>query len=186
MKQWLHSMLCLCLVVVLLPMAALAEEAPSATQVGLAPVYGSTIDRLSTRSGPSTEYRETGTYYVEGESVRILSLAYDRNDICWVQCEVSYGSKLRRVYTGLKRFDTTTFDLATVPEETMLAEKAKVTATSKAMYGPGDGYATYTELTVDQGQTVAVIAIEAEYAQVEWTTDIQSYRAWVPVNTLRY
>lgn len=110
-----------------------------------------TIDNLSTRSGPSTKYRETGTYKVKDEYVRLISLAYDENDICWVQCEVTYGNKLRRLYTGLKRFDISTFDLGSVPEEDPLDYRAKITSTSKAMYGPGDGYGTYDSLTVDKG-----------------------------------
>ena len=186
MKRWRHSILCLGLVVMLLPLAVLADGTLSGNPGGVAPVEGLAIDRLATRSGPATEYRDTGTYRVEGEYVRLISRAYDRNGLCWVQCEVLYGNKLRRVYTGLKRFDTATFDLSSVPEEVPLDYQAKVTATSKAMYGPGDGYGTYAELTVDQGQTVTMIAVENDYAQVEWTTSIQSYRAWVPVHTLRY
>ncbi|MCL2812318.1 MAG: hypothetical protein FWD25_10605 [Clostridia bacterium] len=182
MKRWRQWILCLGLVVVLIPLAALADGlAPTDT-----PIEGLAIDRLATRNGPGTEYRETGTYKVEGESIQIISRAYDRNGLCWVQCEVLYGNKLRRVYTGLQRFDAATFDLGSVSEEVSLDHQAKVTATSKAMYGPGDEYATYTELTVEQGQTVTVIAIESDYAQVEWTTSIQSYRAWVPVHTLHY
>jgi len=142
------------------------------------------IDNLATRSGPATEYRETGTYQVKGQHVRLVSLAYDRNGTGWAQCEVPYRNKLRRVYTGLQRFDAATFDLGSVPEEAPLRYQAKVTATSKAMYGPGDGYDTYAQLTVDAGQTVVVLIIENEYAQVEWTTSTQSYRAWVPVHTL--
>ncbi len=142
-------------------------------------------DRLATRSGPGTEYRDTGTYPVKGEYVRLLSRAYDENDLCWMQCEVVSGRKLRRVYTGLQRFDATSFDLADVAEEDPLDYLAKATATCRAMYGPGDGYDTYDSLTVDKGQTVTVIAIENDYAQVEWTTSKQSYRAWVPLHTLK-
>lgn len=144
------------------------------------------IDNLSTRSGPSNEYRETGTYNVKGEYVQLISCAYDANDICWVQCEVAYGNKLRRVYTGLKRFDTASFDLYDVIEEEPFDESVKVTATSKAMFGPGSDYGTYDSLTVDKGQTVTIITIENDYAQVEWTTTKQSYRAWVPIHTLAY
>ena len=186
MKRWRNLIVCLGLAVLLFPLAALADSAFGGNPYGLAPIEGLAVDRLATRSGPSTEYRETGTYWVEGEAVRIVSLAYDKNGICWVQCEVLYGNKLRRVYTGLKRLDTASFDLGSVPEEAPLDFQARVISTSKAMYGPGEGYATYAELTVDKGQKVAVIAIENDYAQVEWTTSIQSYRAWVPAHTLRY
>lgn len=143
-------------------------------------------DNLSTRSGPSTEYREAGIYKAKGEYVQLISLAYDVNDVCWVQCEVTYGNKLRRVYTGLERFDIITFDFGSVPEETPLDYQAKVIFTSKAMYGPGDHYGAYDRLTVDKGHTVTIIAIENDYAQVDWKTSKQSYRAWVPIRTLEY
>lgn len=141
-------------------------------------------DNLATRSGPAAKYRETGTYPVKGEAVRLLSRAYDEDGICWVQCEVRSGNELRRVYTGAQRLDAATFDLGGVPEETPLGDPAKAAAASKAMYGPGDGYDTYDALTVEKGQTVTVIAIENEYAQVEWATSVQRYRAWVPVGSL--
>jgi uncharacterized protein YraI len=162
--------------------AEYAYDAPEESS----PVQALTIENLATRSGPGTGYRETGTYRVKGKSVVVISRAYDRNDLCWLQCEVLYRDKVRRVYTGLKRFDAASFDLESVPEEAPLDYSAKVTATSKAQYGPGDAYGTYGSLTVDKGQTVTIIAIEGDYAQVEWETTEQKYRAWVPVNTLRY
>lgn len=142
------------------------------------------VGNLATRSGPGVGYRETGTYQTKGETVRLVSLAYDEDGTCWVQCEVLYGDRLRWVYTGITRFDTDTFDLDRVPGEEPLHELAKVSATTQAMYGPGDGYGTYTELTVDEGQTVNIVATEGDYTQVEWTTSLQSYRAWVPADIL--
>lgn len=186
MKRWLHSISILGLVVALLPLATLADGTLGANSGGATLVEASVIEKLATRNGPSTDYRETGTYPVKGEQVRLISRAYDDNDICWVQCEVSYANKLRRVYTGLKRFDEATFDLGSVPEEVPQEREATVIRTSDAMYGPGDGYATYAELTVDYGQIVTVISEENDYAQVEWKTSAQSYRAWVPVHTLRF
>ncbi|MCL1855225.1 MAG: hypothetical protein FWF86_05775, partial [Clostridia bacterium] len=130
------------------------------------------------------EYTGLGTYKVKGESIWIFSCAYDKNDLCWVQCEVSYKNKLRRVYTGLKRFDTASFEFSGIPVEEPSDELVKITDTSKAMYGPGDGYGTYDSLMVEKGQTVTIITIENNYAQVEWKTPKQRYRAWVPVHTL--
>ena len=155
----------------------ISEDAPS--------VEGLTIDNLSTRSGPSTAYRETDTYKVKGEWIRIISYAYDDGGVCWLQCDVPYGGKLRRVYTGLKRFDATTVDLTAIPEENALDyETVSVLTTSKALFGPGDAYGEYKTLTVDKRQKVTLIAIEGDYAQVEWKTTKQKYRAWVPYLTL--
>ena len=114
----------------------------------------------------------------------MISFADDENERCWVQCEVPYKGKLRRVYTGLKRFDEDSFEL--YDQEYPSGEEAKVTATSKAMYGPGDGYDTYGSLRVDKGRTVTVITTENGYAQVEWATASQRHRVWVPLDTLAY
>lgn len=186
MKLWLRSILCLGLAALILPFGALADGASGGNPGGSAFVEGVAIERLATRSGPSSEHKETGTFWVETEPVRILSRAYDGSGLCWVQCEVPYENKLRRVYTGLKRFDATTFDLASVPEEDPLERKAKATDTSKALYGPGEGYGAYDELEVEKGQVVTIIAVEDGYAQVEWETSVQRYRAWVPERTLLY
>lgn len=187
MKKCIIGMLATILLTLALMGCAMADSSSPGDNGGLgAQVEGLTIDNLSTRSGPGTKFRDTGTYKVNGEYVRLLSYAYDNGGVCWVQCEVLYGNKLRRVYTGLKRFDTTTFDVDDLLEECPTEDRVKVTATSKAMYGPGTGYDTYGSLTVDKGQTVTVIAIEGEYAQVEWKTSKQSYRAWVPLHTLKY
>ncbi len=69
--------------------------------------------RLATRTGPTTEYTEPGTFYLEGSYVKIVSIAYDENGVPWVQCEISEGYGLMRVYTGLKRFDAATVALPT-------------------------------------------------------------------------
>ena len=59
---------------------------------------GHTIDRLSTRSGPSTDFTGTGTYQVKDQDVPIFSVSYDVNGVAWVQCEVSYGGGIK--YSG--------------------------------------------------------------------------------------
>ena len=120
-------------------------------------VKGLTIDKLSTRSGPSTAYRETGTYKVKGQWIRLYSYAYDNNGVCWVQCDVPYGEKFRRVYTGLKRFDASTVDLSQLPQEDPTKfETVKMLETATALYGPGDGYSTYDQLTADKNSKVSL------------------------------
>lgn len=160
-------------------------EAPLAGNFDTGNVMGLTTDKLSGRSGPSTAYSEVGTYKVKDEWIKLISYAYDHNGVCWVQCEVPYGNKLRRIYTGLKRFDSTSFNLYDLPEEAYGDVEVRVIKTSKPLYGPGEGYGVYkTGLTVDKGQRVITVSEENGYAQVEWTTSKQSYRAWVPLSML--
>ena len=152
---------------------------------GLAPSWMAwTIDKISSRSGPGTEYSETGTYNVKGQYIPVISIAYDEeNSIYWLQCEIKYQNQLRRVYTGLKRFDSTSFALSEVPYEYPYEGQIKVLHTCMGMYGPGAGYATYGDIMIEKGQMVTFIASENGYAMIEWTTD-KSYRAWVPLGAL--
>ena len=81
-------------------------------------VYGYTIDKLSTRKGPGTNYEEGGTYSVKNQWIKVLSKAWDqRNSIWWVKCEIPYRNKIRVLWTGYKRFDPGTLNLADLPEE---------------------------------------------------------------------
>ena len=82
-------------------------------------VYGLTIDKLSTRTGPGTQYSEGGTYSVKGQWIKVLAKAWDkRNGIWWVKCEIPYRKEIRVLWTGWKRFDNSTISLDDLPEET--------------------------------------------------------------------
>lgn len=76
-------------------------------------IWGFTNQRLSTRSGPGTNYTDMGTYNdLSNAWVQVRSRAWDdRNDIWWVEVDVG-GSW---VWTGYKRFDSTTLPLENIP-----------------------------------------------------------------------
>ena len=93
------------------------QEGASAVQPAKA-VYGYTIDKLATRKGPSTTYEGGGTYSVKNQWIRVLAKAWDkRNSIWWVKCEIPYRNEVRVLWTGYKRFDPNSLDLADLPEE---------------------------------------------------------------------
>lgn len=144
-------------------------------------------ERVFTRSGPGTAFRDTGTYTVEGGEVRVYSCVYDDSCNCWVQCDFTYKDKVRRLYTRLEDVDLDCFDLSDIPEEETLDYKAKVIAVTKLLYGPGDEFDNYgNSFKSHKGSTVYIMAIDGDYAQVEWTTKKQSYRVWVPTSILNY
>ena len=91
--------------------------ASTAAQSALAEnIYGLAIMDISTRSGPSTKYQDTGTYKLKGQYLQILSRAYDdANGIWWVQCVIP--SSGRALWTGYKRFDHSTLPLEIIPIE---------------------------------------------------------------------
>ncbi len=81
-------------------------------------LWGLAIDKLVTRTGPSTLYEGGGTYSMRGQYIRVPSRAFDsRNGIWWVKCEIPYGSEIRVLWTGYKRFDADTLPLESIPVE---------------------------------------------------------------------
>ena len=143
--------------------------------------------RLATRTGPTTEYTEPGTFYLEGSYVKIVSIAYDENGVPWVQCEISEGYGLMRVYTGLKRFDAATVDLTNVRNESSYRPySARLSASYELRYGPGNEYAVMSGYKLSSGKSVTVLTTEGSWAQVQFTTSKGLLcRGWIPVNNLK-
>ena len=81
-------------------------------------LYGLTIDKLATRKGPGTQYDGGGTYSVKDQYIQVLARAYDkRNGIWWVKCVIPYKGEKRILWTGYKRFDSSTLPLESIPIE---------------------------------------------------------------------
>ena len=194
MRKMLPLLLTLILLMLCSVTAATGEDATSSATLsadaglatdGVLKTLGK--ERIFTRSGPDTDFRDTGTYTVEGGEVRVYSCAYDDSGDCWIQCDFPYKKKLRRLYTRLEDKDWACFDSSDIPLEAPLGYKAKVVAVAKLLYGPGEQYDTYGNgFKSSKGATVYITALEGEYAQVEWATTKQSYRVWVPTKILKY
>ena len=81
-------------------------------------LYGLAIKKLATRSAPSPYAEDTGTYFVEGQRIRIYSRAYDPNeDAWWVKCDIPYHGEIRTLWTWYTRFDSTSLPLEKIPIE---------------------------------------------------------------------
>ena len=89
-------------------------QRPAGTAAG-GDLYARAIDKLATREGPGTEYKDLGTYSVKGQMIRILAKTYDLNGVCWVQCEIPYRDKTVTAWTGWKRFEPQSLDINEVP-----------------------------------------------------------------------
>ena len=88
-------------------------------------LWGLATQKLATRDGPGTTYNEKGTYNVAGQYIKVLSRAWDkRNSIWWVKCEIPYRNEVRVLWTGYKRFDSSTLPLESIPME---GQQASVT-----------------------------------------------------------
>lgn len=145
-------------------------QAPSAGSSWSAGTPRASLDttlsmRMATRSGPSTNYTGLGSYFSPGDSVRIITAAWDRrNNIWWVQVEFTYRRQLRRAYTGLKRVNAS---IVNVPEESVYCS-AHTTQSAQAWYGPGTNYTGYDD-PVPAGTYGTVYNVENGFVQLEYT-----------------
>jgi len=155
---------------------------PLITEAPFTGVQVLTKERLSTRSGPGTNYTEAGSYFQSGTWVRAISSAYDRaNGIWWIQIELSYDGELRRVYTGVKRLQMAADQ---VPVEETEEGNAIVTRSVYPYWGPGYGYTMYGD-KIPAGTSGTVWQREGLYAQFEYRDSSgQLRRVWVPENAL--
>lgn len=143
--------------------------------------------RLASRTGPSTNYDEPGSFFNAGTSVTVLSRAYDsRNNIWWVQVEFKYSGAWYRVYTGVKRFNY--LNLNFIPEEYQIGE-CRLAHSMTGRYGPGTGYAAIKR-PLPAYASCAVYGYadggNGDYVQIEcYDSGLNQYRrAWVPVSAV--
>lgn len=156
---------------------------PTATPVAESGITVRLKDRLSTRSGPGTNYTELGTYLSAGSQVRALSAAYDEaNGIWWVQVEFTYGGEKRRAYTGLSRLS---MQVSQVPVEFPVRRDALLARAVYAYYGPGYAYTLYAG-RLPAGIMGDVWQVENGYALLDYYDEgaRQQRRVWVPETAL--
>lgn len=165
------------------------DDAPAVTNPPVAqtpqpalPVMGLATMKVSTRTGPGTGYTEPGTFRTENQYLPIYSISYDVNSVPWVQCEVTYAGLPMRVYTGLKRFDTATFDLSAIPTEYALGD-GYVSTGYELRYGPGGNYASL-KISVSSGRSVLVVGAENGWYQIEFQYGDKKVRGWIPVENV--
>ena len=157
------------------------------TQYSAYSVSARLIEDLATRSGPSTSYTGCGSYKMKGQTVTVLSRAYDNGGVLWVEVEFSYGGGYRRAWTGAKRLSISANQLSRVPEEDFSSYLGYGTISSRISprYGPGSIYASYGDRDYYQGNRVAVIREQNGYYLVEsYHTDGRILRSWLPTYTV--
>ena len=145
--------------------------------------YVTLNQRLATRSGPSTNYDELGSYFSAGTEIKAISKAWDtRNDIWWVQVEFAYNGTARRAYTGLKRLN---MSAESVPTEKVLSSDAVVRRDCRTAWGPGESYAPHNEV-MPAGTRGVIYSIERDYAQFEYFDGKIYHRVWIQKQNLQY
>ena len=137
----------------------------------------SLLMRLSTRSGPGTQYDEPGTFFNKGwqnATVEVRGKYWDGN-IWWVLVDFSANSARYRVWTGLKRVDV---NLDKIPE---IYPKGQGTVdATETRRGPGGNYAK--GITLKHWVDVEAFGRENGYVEVEYYNADKDryYRFWVP------
>lgn len=138
--------------------------------------------KMASRSGPSTKYYETGSFYSYGSSVTLYTRVYDRvNEIWWVQADAYENGSKCRVYTGSWRFAG--LNVYELPEENQQGS-GTLSRSAQLRCGPGGSYGYY-DAWVYSGQQVSVWNYENGWAQIDCTVNGTPYRGWVEQNMLR-
>ena len=161
----------------------IVTPAPAVTPVPNTGIQVLTKERLATRSGPGTNYTETGSYFQANTWVKAISAAYDNaNGIWWVQVELEYLGLKRRIYTGVKRLQMSADQVMTEEAE----GGAVLTRSVYAYYGPGNGYDMYPD-KIPAWTSGTIWMRENLYALFEYYDAAQNLyrRVWVPESALQ-
>lgn len=87
-------------------------ESPTQNLTKSSKITALAINKLSTRSKPTTNSTDMGTYNLQGQWVVVLGKHYDsQNEIWWLKVDIG-GQQL---WTGAKRFDSSSYDFNSVP-----------------------------------------------------------------------
>ena len=153
-------------------------------------VEATLLQRIATRTGPSNNYDEPGTFFTAGKKVKVISKAWDdENEIWWFQVEFQYGSNWYRAYTPARRI---ALDPSAVPTELTEGDAREVLYDHRVYYGPGENYKMYKVSMLYEGSRAVIYAYEINpdtgviWAQIEYhdyAVD-EDRRAWVPLEVL--
>lgn len=144
--------------------------------------YGVLNQRISTRTGPGTNYTEPGSFLGKGDTVTVHTRVWDaRNEIWWVQVEFSSGGNRWRAYTGSWRMNV---DLSRVPQERTMGT-VRVSRDADAFAGPGWEYAMWND-TVFGGTSATLLEVENGYAHIECWNGAKNklWRVWVNLSCI--
>lgn len=151
--------------------AVVYESRPDVTGCSL-------LMRLSTRSGPGTQYAEPGTFFQntwQEQTVLVYKKSF-ADGVWWVQVDFRNGNKSSyRVWTGVKRVNV---DLNKVPQEVPIGE-CDIAPTSETYWGPGGNYAK-AGVAIGSNAIGVLYQIENGWCDVEYYSDSGTGRVWVP------
>ncbi|MBE5798115.1 MAG: hypothetical protein E7327_12195 [Clostridiales bacterium] len=151
-------------------------------------VMAELLKTAATRSGPSNDYDEPGSFYSAGDYVNVVSKAWDpENDIWWFQIELNYRGEWMRAYTPANRID---LDPSLVPTENDDGDAREVLLDHRVYFGPGYEYKMYKVSMLYKGSRAVIYGYEEKdgmlWAQVHYHDYAigEDRRGWVPAEVL--
>lgn len=143
------------------------------------------LKRIATRTGPSNNFDEPGSFFSAGDEVNVITKAWDsENGIWWFQVEFEYSDVWYRAYTPASRIDLSP-DL--VPTETTEPFSTLIGTETWVYFGPGTEYKKFGWSVAYEGYAVKVYNIEGDWAQIEYydyATEANR-RGWVLLERLK-
>ena len=147
-------------------------------------IYAVLNQKIATRTGPSTKYTEPGTFLKAGDTVQVISLVYDNNDVPWVLVDFTAYGGHRRAYTGLKRLDISADQ---IPEERPLNLYVTIRQDVTPRQGPGRDYMKHKDVTLYAGESATVIMRENGWVMLEIARPDQPLmRVWLQEEHVRW
>lgn len=151
-------------------------------------VIAELLKTAATRSGPSNDYDEPGSFFSKGVEVNVISKAWDsENGLWWFQIEFSYRGEWMRAYTPENRID---LDPSLVPTENDEGDAREVLYDQRVYFGPGENFRMY-KVSMLYKESRAVIYGYEEVNGVLWAQiHYHDYaigedrRGWVPAECL--
>jgi len=142
------------------------------------------VDKLYTRTGPSTRYEEGGSANIVGQKVKVYGWQPDENGVRWIIVDIRYGGKLRRVYTKSMYLDLGSIAnrvYSSYESDKCYGFSCTINQDLQPKYGPGFEYETHSRY-LRKGSAGTYLYSENGYALV----DFNSIRVWVPENAINY
>ena len=142
----------------------------------------------ATRSGPSNDYDEPGSFFSSGTEINVISKAWDpENELWWFQIEFNYRGEWMRAYTPENRID---LDPTLVLTENDEGDAREVLYDQRVYFGPGEHFRMY-KVSMLYKESRAVIYGYEEVDGVLWAqihyhdyAINEDRRGWVPAECL--
>lgn len=142
----------------------------------------------ATRSGPSNDYDEPGSFFSSGTEINVISKAWDpENELWWFQIEFNYRGEWMRAYTPENRID---LDPDLVLTENDEGDAREVLYDQRVYFGPGEHFRMYKVSMLYKESRAVIYGFEEVdgvlWAQIHYHDYAinEDRRGWVPAECL--